>query len=509
VRPAATALRSIAGAAVLAVLLVVPAEAAISPGDVIVADREADGGTGALIRVDPVTGQQSIVSDNTISTQKLFEDPEGVALDPVDGSLLVADSGAFQSGNGGVIRVEPDTGQQSAVSNNSLSSQKLFEDPRGIMVTASGAIYVVDSAAFQDGDGGVIKVDPATGQESAVSSNDTSTFDLFEEPYGITREAGGDLAVADISSPPGGGDDSGAIIGIDLETGNEFLISSNTLSGPDLFEDPYGLDVETNGNILVANASGVSATTGVIRVSRFSGQQAVVATGGFFSLPVGIAVDADSLADVLDQTAFGGDGGVIRVNPLNGQQEPLASNLGSPNPAFAAPRGVLVVPPICLGRYATIVGTTGTDTLVGTSGPDVIVTQGGNDIVQGEDGADLICGGGGRNRLVGGDGSDLFAGGPGADVILGNNGKDTVTGEAGPDKIDGGSAKDALYGAGGRDNLVGGKANDRLYGERGPDRLTGGKGNDLLKGGPGNDRLTGGRGHDRLRGGPGRDKQKQ
>ncbi|MEK6277226.1 MAG: hypothetical protein AABM29_04350 [Actinomycetota bacterium] len=485
-------------------VLAAPAAAALSPGDIVVADP----GAASLIKVDPSSGQQTLLSDNTMSTLDLFETPYAVALE-AQGTLLVADSsGPPPSTTGAVIRVDPDTGQQSLVSDNAVSGLDLFEDPQGIVVTRAGEAYVSDASA--DGDtGAVIKVELTTGQQSLVAANSLSAVDFFDNPAGIAREANGKLVVADLDSPPGATDD-GAVVGVDPETRVQTLVSDNVLSTLDLFYNPAGVAVEADKDLLVTNVGADLPGTGVLHVDRSTGQQFPLSLGGDFVQPWGIVLDAERRALVADQQAFpDAGGGVIKVNPSTGVTTTVSSNAVSLPGLFVDPAGLLVVPPTCLGRYATIVGSDGTDTLVGTADADVIVTRGGNDQVQGKGGADLICGGSGKNRLVGDDGKDQLLGGPGPDVILGNDGADTADGETGADKIDGGSGKDKLTGNKGRDNLVGAKAADKLYGNAKRDKLTGSGGNDLLKGGPGPDKLFGGPGRDRLRGGPGKDKQKQ
>jgi Ca2+-binding RTX toxin-like protein len=67
--------------------------------------------------------------------------------------------------------------------------------------------------------------------------------------------------------------------------------------------------------------------------------------------------------------------------------------------------------PTCFGKAATIVGTTGDDSLTGTTGPDVIVGLSGNDSISGLEGDDRLCGGKGADTLVGGDGDDHLSGG--------------------------------------------------------------------------------------------------
>ena len=118
----------------------------------------------------------------------------------------------------------------------------------------------------------------------------------------------------------------------------------------------------------------------------------------------------------------------------------------------------------CLGRKATLVGTSGSETIVGTRGRDVIFGSGGADVIRGLGGKDLICGAGGR------------------------------------DKIKGGAGADRLAGTGGRDRVAGGGGNDLVKGGKRADRLRGGAGDDQLRGGQGNDRCAGGPGKDVERG---------
>lgn len=125
--------------------------------------------------------------------------------------------------------------------------------------------------------------------------------------------------------------------------------------------------------------------------------------------------------------------------------------------------------PTCMGKPATIVGTSKGEVIRGTSGRDVIVALGGNDVVYGHGGYDLICGGPGHDRLVGGRG------------------------------------RDHLYGNTGKDRLLGGAGRDYLYGGPGRDTLNGGSATDYLRGGPDDDRLNGGQGHDHLEGNLGYD----
>src|SRR5205823_4244017 len=98
-------------------------------------------------------------------------DPQGVTL-ASDGSLLAVDSGAFADSGGGVIRVDPSSGARTPVAaNGSPAGGPDFRDPQRLAVEPSGALVVADSSALANRGGGVIRVDPRTGARMAVSGN--------------------------------------------------------------------------------------------------------------------------------------------------------------------------------------------------------------------------------------------------------------------------------------------------------------------------------------------------
>ena len=186
---------------------------------------------------------------------------------------------------------------------------------------------------------------------------------------------------------------------------------------------------------------------------------------------------------------------------------------GTPAQPAPPPQPAAPTAPLCYGRRATIVGTSGADRLTGTSGVDVIHGLGGNDAINGLTGNDVICGGYGDDTLLGSGGSDVLLGGPGADVMLGGygpdllfggKGADRMNGQHGNDTVSGNEGTDVLRGGPHQDTVNGGGHNDLVLGQGGADTLHGGMGNDRLLGGVGPDRLTGGPGADRCDGGPGR-----
>ena len=103
--------------------------------------------------------------------------------------------------------------------------------------------------------------------------------------------------------------------------------------------------------------------------------------------------------------------------------------------------------PTCRGEVATIVGTSGDDTLTGTRGRDVIVGLAGSDTLAGLGGSDLICGNQGADTLRGGAGSDVLVPGRGGDLVRGHAGDDLLylRHTAGADRVHGGAGDDEVF----------------------------------------------------------------
>ncbi len=173
----------------------------LNPGDIIVADVAA-----GIIRVDPVTGDQTLVSSGG-----LFVSPFDVAID-ANGDIIVADVAA------GIIRVDPDSGDQTLI-----SSGGLFVGTPGVTIDANGDIIVSGGTG-----GGIIRVDP-TGDGAVPGSAQTevSSKGLFIDPFGVDIEANGNIIVVETTTF------GGSIIRVDPDSGDQEKVSEN-----DLFDVP-------------------------------------------------------------------------------------------------------------------------------------------------------------------------------------------------------------------------------------------------------------------------------
>jgi Ca2+-binding RTX toxin-like protein len=192
------------------------------------------------------------------------------------------------------------------------------------------------------------------------------------------------------------------------------------------------------------------------------------------------------------------DDGEIVVEDRKGDSLRRAAQLLSGHVTEIRVQGV----PTCSGRFATMWGTSGPDTLIGSAAHDVIIGRAGNDTIEGRGGHDIICGGTGDDTIHGNHGDDRIYGGAGHDIVFGDAGLDVISGGGGRDTIDGGGSADELDGNAGDDTIIGGSGADQLRGGGGLDVLDGQGGPDRLIGNAGDDHLIGGAHSDRLNGGP-------
>ncbi|MET3961741.1 sugar lactone lactonase YvrE [Marmoricola sp. OAE513] len=116
-----------------------------------------------------------------------------------------------------------------------------------------------------------------------------------------------------------------------------------------------------------------------------------------------------------------------RLVPVSGLKLATATNGARLLTITAAPRGkgsALVKVTASDGGKKTVLtivvrtGNARANKLIGTAGPDLLIGRGGKDRLSGGAGRDVLTGGSGKDRLRGGAGSDVFRGGTGKDRVL-------------------------------------------------------------------------------------------
>ena len=286
--------------------------AKLNPGDILYADSGNDIDGGFVIKVDPNTGQETVISSGGY-----LQSPFDTVIDAM-GQIIVSDSGRL-------IRINPTTGKQTLLADNNRGPLGL---PFGIALSRSGAILAANLRA-------VVQVDPVTGQIQTVSAGGN-----FLYPLGVACASNGQLLVLNIAFPS-------QIVRVNPQTGVQRVLAQGGY-----FNSPQAIALQGNDLYVtdVATADGNFGIGRIIHVDAQTGRQSVVSTGGFLVGPVGIAVDANGQLIVGDpftinplspDIADGGfDGAIIKIDPVTGAQTLLARGQGS----FVNPRGVAVVP---------------------------------------------------------------------------------------------------------------------------------------------------------------------
>ncbi|MEZ4653243.1 MAG: hypothetical protein R3E12_06450 [Candidatus Eisenbacteria bacterium] len=187
---------------------------------------------GAVWLVDPSERFDSSVA-RLIAASQLFVDPTDLLLES-DGNLLLADPNAdpYDRGarSGAIFRIDPATGNVSVV-----SASTLFSDPRSLARDTDGTVLVLDRTADPLGTGirggALFRLHPTSGAVVTVRAFDaTQTRRLMA----VAVLPDGDYAICDADADPGGsGTPRGAIFRLRKSTGRlETLIDSPFFSDP-------------------------------------------------------------------------------------------------------------------------------------------------------------------------------------------------------------------------------------------------------------------------------------
>lgn len=232
-----------------------PLAIAVEPaGTLLVADG-GGAGAAAIVRIDPVTGDQSLLGDGA---------PVGITVDSATGGVFITNG--FDAG---VLAVDPSTGATTPVASGSP-----LDFTQSIVVGADGLLYVADFDVAWS----VVRVDPDGGVASPIAG-------AFSFVGGLAASAGSVW----VTQP-----DQDAIVRVALPGG----IATPVSNGNEL-RFPFGIAVEASGTLVAADWGDANAGPAIVRVDPGNGAQSLVSDGGFLIEPWGIAVVAPEPASLL------------------------------------------------------------------------------------------------------------------------------------------------------------------------------------------------------------------
>jgi streptogramin lyase len=326
--------------AVAAVAAPVEAVTLVS-GDVLVTDLVRR----ALFRIDPLTGDRTVVSgcadsscSSVVGSGDNFFSPSGVAFDDSAGGsgfVYVTDTISDT-----LYRIDPSTGARSVVSSSTTGSGPSFVSPLDVSVDASGDLIVVDESLAA-----IFRVDPITGNRSIVSGcNDVGCGSLsgsggaFSSPHDLFIDAGGNGVLLDTALE--------AAMSVDLTTGDRVVLSASGVGSGTGFTVPRNVTIDANGNILISDSGTTSNAPGlIIRVDPLTGQRTVVSSGSVGSgrnleVPVGLVVDEQGNILVLDFVS----GILLSIDPITGDRTVTSSSQQGSGLTLVAPASIALVP---------------------------------------------------------------------------------------------------------------------------------------------------------------------
>jgi sugar lactone lactonase YvrE len=197
-----------------------------SSGTLVVVDNDLQ----AVVRVDPQTGARTIVSDATTGSGTPLRIPDSIAVEAT-GMLVVVSLSGSGSETDAVMRVDPQTGARTIVSDATTGSGPPFGPLalQGIAVAPTGDLVVIDATHDT-----VVRVDAITGDRTVISSSAVigSGPALFSES--IAAGATGPLFVAG----------RGFLFQVDPHTGMRRVVTNQ------LFDSFSEIAVEASGTVI-------------------------------------------------------------------------------------------------------------------------------------------------------------------------------------------------------------------------------------------------------------------
>jgi streptogramin lyase len=201
-----------------------------------------------VMRVDPVTGAITTVSSATVGAGLRLSFPQGIAVEP-SGSLLVGNRHEIHyDGQERLVRVDPVSGDRTTVSDATTGEGPLLRSPRRITLAADGGVLLDDDSTFVPGgplfSSKVLRIDPQTGDRATLADPTTGSgapYASLSGPFDVAAD--GTLVYT--------ADD--AVMRLDPATGVRTLLSDETTgTGPRLI--PHGAIETANGSLAVLNS---------------------------------------------------------------------------------------------------------------------------------------------------------------------------------------------------------------------------------------------------------------
>ncbi len=272
-----------------------------------------DEGLDAIVTIEPVTGDRSILSDRTHGSGPAFIEPDCLTRDAF-GHLIVADGDR-------ILRVDAASGNRSVITSSNVGSGPDAGEYAGIVVEPGGSLVAMDQSYDR-----LLRIDAYTGNRSILSDNSSSyTGPQFKTSWGLARLVDGSFLVSDQRLQ--------MVIRV-LSNGQREAVSGNPESGqigagPALIM-PRGLLVENDNSVLVVDPF----QRGIMRVNMSTAERQMVPSS---FLGDGVSMhDISAIARESDQSLIAGDyigygkSRLLRIQIATGERTVVSSRMDTP-----------------------------------------------------------------------------------------------------------------------------------------------------------------------------------
>ena len=286
-----------------------------STGNLYVANEDVDSVT---IYPPGATGNSAPIA--TIGgANTALDNPTGITLDS-NGNIYVANAGSLD-GDADSVTIYPALGSSTGILNEAPTATITgattgLAFPTAITLDSSGNIYVANSGS-QVGGADSITVFPAGSNGNAAPSSTISGASTgLAVPYGIAVDSGGNIYVANDGSTIGVSDS--VTVYAPGTSGN--VAPGRTITGASTgLDSPGGIAVDSSGNLYVTNDGSLYGGADSITVYAPGSNGNAVPSATLFALgldtPAGIAVDSGGNLYVSNGGSTDGDLGSVTVYP--------------------------------------------------------------------------------------------------------------------------------------------------------------------------------------------------
>jgi WD40 repeat protein len=293
----------------------------LSRGDILVsgsyAVRNSSGqyeeGAGGIFRVDPVTGERTVISDATRGTGPAFQ-PTSVAWSP-DGTILATDTNART-----LLRIDPATGNRTVLASALPLTVGGFNWPKQVYVDPAGRILMSASDPVT-GNSSLYQMDPTTGDHTMISGPGVGTGPLprggFENYRGIAVSDTGQIYLTRQS-------DSN-VYKVDPLTGNREALEGQ--AGSPFLANLHPLLISPSGQLLVGEVFKIYAIDPITGFRTPYNLAELGFINGLAYLPNGDLVASDREQIAIVELTGGTQNTLYRFSPIGSDPKIFINDL--------------------------------------------------------------------------------------------------------------------------------------------------------------------------------------